>query len=138
MSQSDIHQALIEHYDAGAFGLVTVYDNNSEATDPPNAGDWASTHYLPSGSTDHTQGTLGDDLLEGIFQINVNTPLGTGTVASNAYKEAILTHFKAGYDVTANGQAVRLRPPYASEGFKVNSNYRISITCPWFAHVSRA
>jgi hypothetical protein len=136
MSHRAINQALVAHYVSGSFGLSTAYENVK--FDPANGQPWASVFFLPAQAVATTQGNGGLDLVDGIFQIDLNYPLGEGDGAILAKADVIIAHFKAGTMLTYSGQVVTLKASGRNGGHIINSQYRISISCGFYAHVSRA
>ena len=136
MSHSAVIAALAEHYNNGAFGLETADENVK--FEPTSGQPWAGLFYLPAQPVATTQGTQGLDQVDGVYQIDLNYPLDEGEADILAKADEIISHFKAGTKLLYSGQAVTLKASGRSPGQIVNSQYRISISCGFYAHISRA
>lgn len=136
MSLANVRSALVARYQAGAFGLNTAYENRKES--PAAGSPWAAIHFIPAQPFAATQGTQGSDRFDGILQIDLNYPVGTGEGEILAKATEILQQFKAGTQLSYSGQSVTLKASGQSQGNIINSQYRITIDAGWYANVSRA
>lgn len=111
---------------------------------PPVA--WENINYTPSSTTLYlrptilpaptAQASLGDsgrDLHEGIFQIDVFIPDGSGR---STWPDSIADHFKRGTILTQNGVTVRIKNASIGTAFKDENFYQVPVTIDYQSFTS--
>lgn len=152
MSLATAQAALITAAIDNLGGIPTEYEN-IEFTKPTNA-KWAQMFFIPNQPEVETLGPNGEDLVTGILQVNVNYPVGTGTLASAADFEAFRAGLPAGKHITLTVETLRLGLLAGAElddddqivtilncgrssGRLVDNWYRVSFTVGWQALIAR-
>ena len=135
MSLLNVHQAL-EAAALAALTTIPVEHENVEIT-KPTAAKWSQLFFLPNVPSVETLGDEGEDLADGIYQININYPRNTGDSAARVDFEAVRAAFPAGTKYTNAGQVVTIRNCGRSQGRTVDNWYRVSITVGWEALIPR-
>jgi len=123
-------------YGAG-LGNDYVFSENFES-DPPNGTPWIVTFMLPGPMTPVGLGDQGDDVANGVFQVDLNYPLGAGRQSALAKYEEIRRYFKAGRKFTSGTTSVVSISVSPSSGGRVDQNYRQTVSITWEARISRA
>ena len=98
---------------------------------------WAEVFFMPNDPSVETLGAEGQDLTDGIVQINLNYPVGTGGAAARSDFENIRASFPAGARPAYNGQEAVILSCGRSPGRVVDGWYRVSITISWYALIPR-
>jgi len=119
-----------------ALGSIPTAFENVPFTKPVNA-KWAALFFLPNRPGVETLGSVGQDMVTGIMQIDINYPQDTGDSAARADFETIRVAFKAGYSFTSSGQVVTITNCGRSAGRLVDQFYRVSTTVSWWAMIPR-
>lgn len=135
MSLSDTQRALIGSVATSLGTIPTGYEN--EKFTPPSNSKWAEVFFLPNDPTVETLGSEGQDMVDGLIQINLNYPVGKGDAASRSDYENIRTSFPAGARPAYNGQEAVILSCGRSPGRVVDGWYRVSITISWYALIPR-
>lgn len=127
---------LDEFYGTGS-GNDYVFSENFEST-PPNATPWIITFMLPAPITSASLGNCGEDLVSGVFQVDLNFPLNKGRQSALAKYEEIRRYFKAGRKFTSNDTTIYILSASPSSGRRVDQNYRQTVSINWESRISRA
>ena len=135
MSLSTVHAALLSKASTALTG-ITFEHENAPVVKPANA-KWARVFFLPNQPSVETLGSTGEDMADGIFQIDINYPLTTGATAADTDFETVRGNFKAGSTLTSSGQVVTIMNCGRSQGRLVDQWYRVSITVGWYALIAR-
>ncbi len=135
MSTQKIDRALVAAYVAGAFGLSTAYEN--EAFTPPTDTAWAELFVVPNQPSVATLGDAGSDAHDGIMQINLNYPAGSGRHKVAEMVDRLRAHFKAGARFDYHGQQVVVSSCGAGPGRQVDGCYQRVVTINWYARTPR-
>ena len=95
MSFNSIPSALIARYRSGAFftDALTAYPNAMFPKPAPSVA-WASVFVIPA--TTAPLSIRDSDEMAGVFQIDLNYPINSGSGAAQAKADAIRAHFKRG------------------------------------------
>ena len=117
---------------------------NTLADSPPVA--WENKEYTPTKSTLYLRptnlagsttqsslGTSGEDMNEGVYQVDVFAPAGRGKKAANDAADGVADHFKRGTDLTYNGRTVRVRSVSRGAGRNSNGWYQIPVIINYYA-----
>lgn len=137
MRQPDLsEQCLRQAYINANTGLLTAFENQ-KFTKPDTATPWAAVWYIPNTPSAVTAGAFGQDEATGIFQIDLNYPLYSGTQAQRLMVDKISNSFPSGYDLVYNGFWVRPRAVGRTEGREVDGWWRVSITVTWYSRLNR-
>lgn len=113
----------------------TGYEN--EAITPPSDAKWAEVHFLPNTPEVLTLGEFGEDLVDGIIQIDLNYPIGTGGGESRTDYERIRLAFPAGSRSAYNGQDSIIRSCGRTPGRPADGWFKVSVTIYWYALIPR-
>ena len=132
---ANVRSALIQGYLDAAVGLPTAYENAK--FDKPTDTPWAAVFILPNQPVVASLGSSGQDDHRGIMQIDLSYPLGSGEEDLQAKVDLLCQHFTAGKRLVYNAQEVILGPSGRSGGRSVDGWFRVSVTVPWQARVSR-
>jgi hypothetical protein len=135
MSMDHVQRALIGAVNTALGAIPAGYDN--EPFEPPSDAKWAQVYFLPNVPSVETLGAEGQDLVDGVVQIDLNYPVKTGTADGRSDFESIRAAFPAGARPVYSGQEVIIRNCGRSPGRVVDGWYRLSITITWYALIPR-
>lgn len=135
MSLNKVQQALVGAAKTSLGATPAAYEN--EPFTKPSGAKWAEVFFLPNDPSVETLGGDGQDRVDGIVQVNLNYPTGTGGSAARADYESIRASFPAGARPAYNGQEVVILSCGRSTGRIVDGWYRVSITISWYALIPR-
>lgn len=137
MSISKIESALTSHFiSAGHFPSdMIAFENASFST--PQDGPWCRLFFIPNDPTVATLGDDGSDITDGVFQIDLMFPQGTGNGAAREKFEEIKQTFKAGDELIYQTQTVRIRSCGRNNGRADGSFFKITVSVYWYAFLSR-
>lgn len=130
-----IDSALQTAFTDGAFGLSAAYENK-EFTPVPGT-PWAELFIIPNQPTVNTLGDGGQDLIEGVFQINLNYPVGGGAGTAKQKATEIRDYFYAGRVFTYSAQDVSIISAGRGISRNVDSWYKVITTIFWQSRVTR-
>jgi hypothetical protein len=133
MSTSQIRAALETALATVTPNLPTEYENVN--FEPPASGAYQRTHLMPG---DPVNDTFGDDQKreQGIFQVLLYYPTGTGPGAATAQAELIKTKFKRGSTFTNGGISVTIsNTPTIAPALFSDDRYLIPIRIRYWAYV---
>lgn len=140
MSLENIQRALITQLTTALPAWVTgsqiAWENVAFA--PPAGKPWLAFHFMPVDENIATLGPTGTgtDRIDGLIQIDINYPEGTGegglrdtiNTLRDAYKPGILSY---------SGQPVTITSRTRSNGLVTNGFFKIPLTIKWHAHLTR-
>lgn len=135
MSLLDVQTALTAAAVAALSGIPTEYENGQFTK--PTRDKWAKLSFLPNVPSVVTLGDEGQDEADGILQIDLNYPQGTGDAEARADFEELRAAFPAGTYYTSDGQSVMVMNCGRSQGRLVDQWFRVSTTIYWTAHIPR-
>lgn len=135
MSLDNVQRALIGAVSTQLGAIPTAYEN--EKFTKPSDAKWAEVFFLPNVPSVETLGADGEDRTDGLVQINMNYPVGTGGAAARNDFESIRAAFPAGARPAYNGQEAVILSCGRSSGRVVDGWYRVSITISWYALIPR-
>lgn len=135
MSLDLVQRALVSAVSTSLGTIPTGYDN--EAFAPPSNTKWAAVHFLPNTPSVETLGAEGEDMVDGIVQVDLNYPVGIGSSAARADFESLRVDFPAGSRPTHSGQEAIVTRCGRSASRMVDGWYRISVTISWYALIPR-
>ena len=130
-----IDSALMQAFVDGAFGLSTAYEN--VPFEPVVGAPWAQLFILPAQPTANTLGAGGQDLIEGLFQINLNYPIGDGAGLAKQKANEIREYFYAGRVFTYAAQDVFISSAGRGISQNIDSYYQIILTINFQSRVTR-
>jgi hypothetical protein len=119
-----------------ALGATPVARENVPFTKPNNA-KWARLSYLPNIASVETLGDLGEDMNDGIIQVDFYYPAGSGDAAATADVETFRSTFKAGHKVVASGQSAVIRKCGRHPGRLEDNWFIVSVDLEWYALIPR-
>jgi len=119
-----------------SLGSTPVDRENAPFTKPADSV-WARLTYLPNLPSVETLSDNGQDMEDGIVQIDFMFPTGGGDKAADDVTETFRAAFKAGKKLTSSGQAVTITNCGRSPGRKEDNWFIVSVTISWYALVSR-
>lgn len=137
MSLNDVQSALQCAFREFLPGDVPIAEENKKFVPPKNK-IWAITYFMPNAPAIATLSEEGYDRATGIFQIDINYPVDSGTFQPRADYENMRSavfyggarHWSGGQDVLITGFARNLGQP-------TNGFYRVVFTVYWTAIISR-
>ncbi len=130
-----IDAALHNAFTDGAFGLSAAYENKE--FEPVPGTPWAELFIIPNQPIVNTLGDGGQDLITGIFQINLNYPVGGGAGEAKQKATAVRDYFYAGRVFTYLAQDVHIISAGRGISRNVDSWYKVTTTIFWQARVTR-
>jgi hypothetical protein len=135
VSLNHVQRAIIGAVSTSLGAIPAAYEN--EKFTKPSDAKWAEVFFMPNDPSVETLGAEGQDLTDGIVQINLNYPVGTGGAAARSDFENIRASFPAGARPAYNGQEAVILSCGRSPGRVVDGWYRVSITISWYALIPR-
>lgn len=112
MSDPRIHAALAAHLVALTPALPTAWPNSKFT--PPTASPYQEAGIIPARPA--TRNLDYGVIDQGLYQVNICYPSGTGTDAAEARAQALRDHFAAGTELPRDGLTVRVtRAPWWTE-----------------------
>lgn len=134
MAVSEIRSALYAEYEANSPLPTSVSNVKYEpAGDTP----WARLSFIPNQPSVASLGAGGKDEIDGFVQIDLNFPMGSGSLAAETKADFYRTLFPAGARFSYNGQEVLVTSCGISSGRIIDSWYRVSVTIAWYAQLQR-
>lgn len=130
-----IDSALIQAFSDGSFNLSWASENRAFTPAPGTA--WAALFVIPNQPAVASLGNGGQDIHDGIFQIDLNYPSGAGEGLAKQKASAIRTYFYAGRAFTYSTQAVEVVSCGRGPARNVDSWYRVPVTVTWRAWTFR-
>jgi hypothetical protein len=104
--------------------------------DPPN-GPFLQPYLLPAETFTPTMGDT-FERLEGVFQVNVNTPAGSGSGVAENLAEQVLALFRRGEALTSGGVTVVIQKSWRGAGTSDGVWYRIPVSIRFWANIDEA
>lgn len=133
MSLSLIRSALEGRLAVMAPSLPTAYEN-MHFVKPADGGPYQEVHLLPADPI-----TPMDSLTyieQGIFQVTLCYPLGTGPKDAATRAEAVRAHFQRGTTLTVGGVSTIIsHVPVVSAAVPGDGQWRVPVTIRWQAQV---
>lgn len=119
-------------------GGTPVARENYAFQKPTNA-KWARLTFIPNLPSVLTLGQEGDDLGDGIVQVDFIYPAGIGDQQASADSERFRSAFKAGASFVsqADGQAISIRKCGRSVGRIEDNWFIVSVTIEWYSLIQR-
>lgn len=136
-SNYKIHAALVQKYESAATGLPTAYPNKN-LEQPSNEVPWAELFIIPIETLAFTLGADGQDLYEGILQVNLNYPTNTGHKEALLMADRLCHHFRAGQLSVYDGVQVNFRGATALQGRVVNGWWRVVVSARFYSVALRS
>lgn len=128
-----IYSALVVRYQAGEFGLDTVWPNTDEEFTDTHA----RFYFLPAANDIGSLGGTGTDVQTGIVQIDLMYPSSAGVGNAMSKADEIAAYFQRGHSCEYDGQSVLIMgcemiPPRNEDGW-----LKCSLSIAWKAHIVR-
>lgn len=114
----------------------SIARENAPVTTPTNA-KWAGVFFLPNVPSVDSLSSAGQDMVDGVYQIDLNYPQWTGDSAAREDFETVRAQFPAGTKLVSNGQSVAIVNCGRSEGRRAENFWRVSISIYWYAMIPR-
>jgi len=130
-----VHAALEAQANSALSGW-SIARENAPVTTPTNA-KWAAVFFLPNTPSVDTLSSTGQDMTDGVYQIDLNYPRWTGDSTARSDFEAVRDKFPAGQKLTSGGQAVAISNCGRSEGRTVENFWRVTVSIYWYAMIER-
>lgn len=129
MSISTIHQVLNDHLQSmgGLPALQLENTRNVGKTGVP----FCRATLITSRPSTLTVGTTGQDILRGLYQIDLFFPQDTGVSDVNALADQIIEHFPRGLMFSADGTALHVNTTYRETGRRVDAFYQAPVVVAW-------
>ena len=135
MSCAQAKEALVTAV-LSALGSTPVARENADFTKPTNA-KWAALYFMPNRPSVETLSDIGEDMADGIMQVDFHYPQGTGDVAADTDAETFRAAFKAGHKFTKSGQGVVIQSCGRSQARLEDNWFIVSVTIGWYALIPR-
>lgn len=135
MSLQSVHTALTTAI-VTAVGSTPLERENVYFEKPTNA-QWARLSYLPNTPTVETLGDTGEDMADGIVQVDFYFPANAGDKTADDVTETFRAAFKAGTKLTSSGQVVVITSCGRSAGRIEDNWFVVSVTVGWYALIAR-
>lgn len=135
MSLKDVHTALRAAVVSALGSISTAYENVPFV--PTANTKWAQVFFLPNDPSVSTLGAGGTDAVDGIVQITVNYPEGTGDDGPDNDTETMRGLFYAGRYLTSGSQTVKIVACGRGEGQLKDGWFSVPITITWQAWITR-
>jgi len=127
-----IHAALVQHYESvAATGLPTAYPNR-KFEQPTAESPWAELFVIPIDTIPFTQGGGGQDITEGILQINLNYEVNQGHKDSILMGDKVAYAFRAGQYSVYDGVQVNFRGASLLQGRVVNGWWQVVVSARFY------
>lgn len=138
MSQpfSRIRRALLQGVEDSPYDLPFDSDNTT-FDDKPTTSPWGGVYIFHNQPSAVTCGDYGEDAHDGIMQLDLNYPLGSGENAITSKCDELAGFFKAGKRLSYQGIEVVIRNCGRSRGRQVDGWWRVSVTVGWSARIPR-
>jgi hypothetical protein len=106
--------------------------------EPSHGQPFGESFILPNQPSQSSLGANGTDLINGIFQINLNYPDGDGSGPIYDKIQEISAIYKSGTTLTYNGVVVRLESIGISPARNERGWYRIDLNIEWYSFTNRS
>lgn len=137
MSLNNVQSALQCVYRNFLPASIPIAEENKKF-DPPKNKVWSATRFIPNTPYAVTLGEDGYDRYSGLFQIDMNFAVGSGTAqARQFYEDAKTQIFYIGARYTAAGQDVTINSFGRTLGQSVGNFFRVVYTVSWTADIFR-
>ena len=136
-SLSLVRSALVKSFVDGAFFPAANIQWENVPFVPPVGLPWAAVWFMPAQPVVATLGSGGQDMVDGIFQVDLNYPLGGGDAEIGAKYDALKNLYKAGLRPSYGGQEVIVRACGRSQSQVIDGFCRCSVTVTFYAHINR-
>lgn len=132
--RTNIHKALARHLDDNfSLSANVIWENVKKTIEVGTP--YFREMYLPNDTNQVSLGSSGETEDYGLYQINVQTPIGTGTLDAEEYIEELSILYKSGLKLIESGVTVLIEKSTPSQGFD-NDNWRITpITISWSCYL---
>jgi hypothetical protein len=134
-----IEKALISAWDtfnAANGAMATAYENANYR--PTQGTPWAQLFFLPDQPKVATLSGVGEDMHEGVFQVNLNYPQGAGSGAAADKADAIREYFEAGAKFVSGSQEVLVTSTGRAGGRNAEGWFILPVTINFMARTARS
>ncbi len=131
----DLDKALLQGVVDCALGMPIAQQNAD--FDKPTGAPWAAVFINSNQPSVVTLGDGGEDAHDGILQIDLNYPLGSGTAATADMIAQIVTFFKAGKRLLYNDTLVHVSSAGKPRSRDIDGWWCTSLTIVWYARIAR-
>ncbi len=135
MSCATAKEALITGVLTALTGIPVARENAN--FEKPTNSKWAALYFLPNRPSVETLSDVGEDMADGIVQVDLHYPQGTGDKAADDDAETFRAAFKAGQKFTKSGQGAVIQSCGRSPGRLEDNWFVVSVTITWYALVAR-
>lgn len=136
MNESYIISALTQAYLDVGLDLPTAYPN--AFFDPAGKDLWVAVSFLPVHPEPVTLGEQGMDESTGIFQLDINCLLGSGTSEVSAVADQLRNSFTAGQKFVYMEQVVDIVSCGREPAIESSNYFRIPVSVIWSSRLTRA
>jgi hypothetical protein len=138
MSLEKVQQGLISLYTTAFASWLTnqVAWENKPFNNPPDGKHWMAVHFMPAVERAASLGSDGENQHDGVLQIDLNIPSGTGEGNSRETIGALFTCFPQG-SFEYSGQQIKILSRSRGPGMTANGFYKIPFTVRWRAYINR-
>jgi hypothetical protein len=130
-----IHRALATQINDNFSDVANmVWENTSYKPDLETP--WFEEFFLPNDSKQASLGISGTQEDFGLYQINVRTPIGQGTFASDNYIQELSELFKIGTILLKDGEYIYIENSTAAQGIPEENWYVVPFTISWSCYMT--
>lgn len=104
---------------------------------PNHDSTWIGLTYIPNIPFVTTLGDGGEDEINGILQLDIYVPTGSGEKEALDIVDVLRSYFTAGRRISYSGQEVVIQNCGRSDGFISNNFFRIPVSVIWYSRLIR-
>jgi hypothetical protein len=134
MSYTSLQQALDEHLKT-VTGLPPLNEENTRAVPKTNVA-WSRSTFLPAVPLIESLGASGKQRKQGLFQIDLYYPIGTGVADANEMADTVLSYFSSSADITSSPR-IYIDRSWREPGKTLDNFYYVSVLVSWFAFATK-
>jgi len=136
MSEVNINAALVQGLVAASLGLPTGPEGK-DFSPPATSSPWCAWFNIPASTDVASLGAGGIDETIGIFQVDLNYPLNTGTAGILAAVQKLRDYFVAGRRLVYLTQCVKVERVTRNNLRSVNGWQQINVSIYYTANTTR-
>ena len=133
MNVKDVYSALRQDLAAMPGVPAIAYENVEFLSDGQP---YLKINILPAPIVTPMFGINAQQRYEGIFQVMVLYPLGSGTKEIDTMVDALLTHFRRGFTLPYNGISVLTLKSWRGPGMELDAYYQIPISVQFQSYLT--
>jgi len=131
-------QAALQAAAVAALSGISVAVENAPFTKPAGGAKWAALSFLPITPQPETVGVGGLDRADGILQVDLHYPQGTGDAEKRADLDKLQTAFHTGASLLTSGRPVTIRYSSAATPRFEGAWSVHSVSIVWYSFLVRS